>query len=124
MTTENIATLGGTVGTSLEKGKMAEGEILRITLGTASDFHTPEQIEARKVLVNAAFIEMEIIEPESRAIFTKTFSYYGDNVPPNSIHGKLVSMYSDRLSEGGKVNLITKEVGHGDNKFVVWDIVM
>jgi len=77
---ENIDVLGGTVGKALEKGKMAVGEIMRITLGVASDFMTPEQIEKRKVLGTAPFIELEVGIPDTGAIFTKTFAYYGGNV--------------------------------------------
>jgi len=120
---ENIDVLGGTVGKALEKGKMAVGEIMRITLGVASDFMTPEQIEKRKVLGTAPFIELEVGIPDTGAIFTKTFAYYGGNVPPNSIHGKIVSMYGE-ITEGGDINLITKEVPGRDGAFVVWDLVL
>lgn len=121
--TQNLKTLGGEVAPGLEKGKVAEGEIIRITLGEASDFMTPEQVEARKVLAKAEFIEMELIEPETQTIFQKTFPYYGNKPPANSIHGKIVSMYGE-LAEDSKVNLMTKEVGRPGNEFVVWDLVI
>ena len=122
MTTENLPSLTGTVADALEKGQIAKGTIIRITLGEATDFMTEEQIVARKVSPAMKFVEMEVAEPETGTIFQKTFRYYEGNVPANSVQGQLISMYGD-LKENAEVNLITKQVGRPGNEFVVWDII-
>ena len=121
MTTQNIPTLGGNVAPTLEKGTMGKGVIIRMTLGSASDFMTEEQIVNRKVTPDMQFIEMEICETESRTIFSKSFRYYEGNVPANSVQGKLIATYGE-LAEDGEINLMTKEVGRADNPYVIWEL--
>lgn len=122
MATENLSSLGGEVAPGLEKGQIGKGEIIRITRGDARDFMTEEQIIARKVRPEMKFVEMEIIEIETKTIFTKSFRYYEAPVPANSVQGELISTYGE-LKENSEINLITSEVGRPGNTFVVWDII-
>ena len=123
MTTKNLNSLTGDVAPALEKGKIAKGEIIRITLGEAQDFMNEEQIQQRKVSPVMKFVELEVVETESGTIFQKTFRYYEGSIPSNSVQGQLIRTYIE-LKENSKVNLLTKEVGRPGNEFVVWDIVM
>lgn len=122
MTTQNLKVLDGEVADALEKGTIGKGEIIRITLGEAKDFMTEEQVMLRKVTPTMQFVEMEIIETESKMIFTKSFRYYEGAIPANSVQGQLMSTYG-ALKENSEVNLITREAGKPGNTFVVWDII-
>ena len=120
--TENLKSLTGEVADALQKNVVGTGEIIRITLGNASDFMTEEQVIARKVTPSMKFIEMEIIETETKTIFTKTFRFYEGSIPANSVQGELIATYGE-LSENSEVNVVTKEVGKPGNEFVVWDVI-
>ena len=120
--TENLKSLTGEVADALQKNVVGTGEIIRITLGNASDFMTEEQVIARKVTPSMKFIEMEIIETETKTIFTKTFRFYEGSIPANSVQGALIATYGE-LAENSEVNVVTKEVGKPGNEFVVWDII-
>jgi len=123
MTTKNLTSLSGEVADALEKNKIGVGEIIRITQGDAKDFMTEEQVVARKVTPTMQFIEMEIIELDSKTIFIKSFRYYEGAVPANSMQGQIIATYGE-LEENSEVNLITREAGKPGNTFVVWDLVV
>ena len=122
MATQNISKLTGTVAPGLEKGVISKGEVIRITVADAQDIMTPEQVIARKVRPEMKFVEMEIIELETKTIFNKSFRYYEGSVPENSVQGQILSMYGD-IEENSVINLITREAGRESNKFVVWDVI-
>ena len=120
---ENLTVLGGDIAPGLKKGTVSTGEIIRMTLGIATDFMTNEQVAARKVRPEMKFVEMEMVEKETGTIFNKTFRYYEGSIPENSVQGQLISTYGD-LHENDTINLIAKETGRADNKFVVWDLIL
>ena len=120
--TENIPVLGGEVAPGLDKGTIGKGTIIRITLGEAREFMTEEQVMLRKVRPEMKFVEMEIVETETRTIFQKTFRFYEGAVPQNSVQGQLISTYGE-LHENDEINLITREAGKPGNTFVVWDVI-
>lgn len=124
MTTQNVKEFGkeSTVADALKVGQVAVGKVIRISTGKAIDFMTDEQCRNRQVAEEIEFVEIEVIEPDSGTIFSKSFQNYGQNVPANSIMGKMLSMYPT-LKEDMDINIMTKEVGKV-NKFVVWDFVL
>ena len=125
-TTENVKSLSAEITNGLEKGRMAEGQIIRITQGRATDFMNPEQIEKRQVGEDEPFVEIEIGIPESGVLITKNMKDYtrinGGGVPANSTLGKIMAICE--IKEDGSVPLITREVNGRDGAFVVWEIAI
>ena len=125
-TTENVEILTGELTNGLEKGLMAQGEILRITQGNATDFMTVEQIEKRQVAIEDLFVEIEVGIPESGAILTKNMKDYtrinDGGVPATSTLGKIMAICEVKV--GGNIPLMTREVDGRDGKFVVWEIAI
>ena len=125
-TTENVQALTGELTNGLEKGLMAQGEILRITQGTAPDFMTVEQIEKRQVSVDDPFVEMEVGIPESGVLLTKNMKDYTrvgtGGIPVASTLGKIMAICEVKV--GGSIPLMTREVDGRDGKFVVWEIAI
>ena len=124
MVTQNQKEFGKSseVMPGLKAGIVAVGKVIRITTGKAIDFMSDEQCRNRRVREEVDFVEIEVIEPESKIIFSKSFQDYGNNVPAGSIMGKLLAMYGT-LKEDMDINIMTKEV-EKDNKFVVYDFVL
>ena len=125
-TTENVEALSGEITNGIEKGLMAQGEILRITQGLATDVMTVEQIEKRQVRVDDPFVEIEVGIPESGVILTKNMKDYtrinGGGVPAASTLGKIMAICEVKV--GGSIPLMTREVDGRDGKFVVWEIAI
>ena len=125
-TTENVEALTGELTNGLDKGLMAQGEILRITQGLATDFMTEEQIVKRQVSVEDPFVEIEVGIPESGVILTKNMKDYtrinGGGVPAASTLGKIMAICEVKV--GGSIPLMTREVDGRDGKFVVWEIAI
>jgi hypothetical protein len=126
-TTQNVKALTGEITNGLEKGKMAEGTVIRITQGIATDFMTPEQIEKRQVQADEPFVEIEIGVSESGELITKNMKDYtrvgAGGVPANSTLGKIMAVCD--IKEGGIVPMMTREVkGRDNDKFVVWEIAI
>ena len=126
-TTENVKTLTGEITNGLEKGQMAEGVIIRITQGKATDFMNADQIERRQVGADEPFVELEIGIPESGILITKNMKDYtrvnSGGVPANSTLGKIMAICEVKLD--GSIPLMTREVGGRDGKpFVVWEIAI
>ena len=125
-TTENVKSLSAEITNGLEKGQMAEGTIIRITQGKATDFMNPEQIEKRQVGADEPFVEIEIGIPESGVLITKNMKDYtrinGGGVPANSTLGKIMAICE--IKEDGSVPLMTREVNGRDGAFVVWEIAI
>jgi len=125
-TTENVEALTGELTNGLEKGLMAQGEILRITQGLATDFMTVEQIEKRQVSAADPFVEIEVGIPELGVILTKNMKDYtrinGGGIPAASTLGKIIAVC--KVKVGGPIPLMTREVDGRDGKFVVWEIAI
>ena len=125
-TTENVEALSGEITNGIEKGLMAQGEILRITQGLATDVMTVEQIEKRQVKEDDPFVEIEVGIPESGVILTKNMKDYtrinGGGVPAASTLGKIMAICEVKV--GGSIPLMTREVDGRDGKFVVWEIAI
>jgi len=126
-TTQNVKALTGEITNGLEKGQMAEGIIIRITQGDATDFMTPEQIEKRQVKADEPFVEIEIGIPESGVLITKNMKDYtrvnGGGVPANSTLGKIMAIC--KIEQDGTVPLMTREIkGRDGNPFVLWEIAI
>ena len=125
-TTENVEALTGELTNGLEKGQMANGVILRITQGFATDFMTVEQIERRQVKEDDPFVEIEVGIQESDVILTKNMKDYtrinGGGIPVASTLGKI--MVICEVAVGNSIPLMTREVEGRDGKFVVWEIAI
>jgi hypothetical protein len=126
-TTQNVKALSGEITNGLEKGQMAEGTIIRITQGVATDFMSLEQIEKRQVHVDEPFVEIEIGIPESGVLITKNMKDYtrvgAGGVPANSTLGQIMAICE--IKEDGSIPLMTREVKGKDGKpFVVWEIAI
>jgi hypothetical protein len=125
-TTQNVKALSGEITNGLEKGQMAEGTIIRITQGVATDFMSLEQIEKRQVQANEPFVEIEIGIPESGTLITKNMKDYtrvgAGGIPANSTLGKIMAICE--VKEDGSIPLMTREVTGHDGSFVVWEIVI
>ena len=126
-TTENVKSLTGEITNGLVKGQMAEGMIIRITQGNATDFMNAEQIERRQVGADEPFVEIEIGIPESGILITKNMKDYtrvgAGGIPANSTLGKI--MATCEVKEDGSIPLMTREVAGRDGKpFVVWEIAI
>lgn len=125
-TTENVEALSGEITNGIEKGLMAQGEILRITQGLATDVMTVEQIEKRQVRVDDPFVEIEVGIPESGVILTKNMKDYtrinDGGIPAASTLGKIMAICEVKV--GGSIPLMTREVDGRDGKFVVWEIAI
>jgi hypothetical protein len=125
-TTENVEALSGEITNGIEKGLMAQGEILRITQGLATDVMTVEQIEKRQVKEDDPFVEIEVGIPESGVILTKNMKDYtrinGGGIPAASTLGKIMAICEVKV--GGSIPLMTREVDGRDGKFVVWEIAI
>jgi len=125
-TTENVEVLPGEVTNGLEKGLMAQGEILRITQGLATDFMTEEQIIKRQVSINDPFVEIEVGIPESSVLLTNNMKDYtrvnDGGIPAASTLGKIMAICEVKV--GGSIPLMTREVEGRDGKFVVWEIAI
>lgn len=125
-TTENVEALTGELTNGLEKGLMAQGEILRITQGFAPDFMTPEQIEKRQVKEDDPFVEIEVGIQELGVLLTKNMKDYtrvnGGSIPAASTLGKIMAICEVKV--GSSIPLMTREVDGRDGKFVVWEIAI
>ena len=126
-TTQNVTALTGEITNGLEKGQMAEGLIIRITQGNATDFMNLEQIERRQVKADEPFVEIEIGIPESGILITnnmKDYTRVGEgSIPANSTLGKIMAICE--VKEDGSIPLMTREVVGKDGKpFVVWEIAI
>jgi hypothetical protein len=125
-TTENVEALTGELTNGLEKGQMANGEILRITQGLATDVMTVEQIEKRQVKEDDPFVEIEVGIPELGVLLTKNMKDYtrinGGGIPAASTLGKIMAICEVKV--GGSIPLMTREVDGRDGKFVVWEIAI
>lgn len=124
-TTKNVSKVEVTLGERLKVGQMAEGRILRITEGKATDFMSAENVEKRKALPDDPYLEIEIVCEGTvlPAITMKDYTKIGDNgiVPPNSTLGKLSTVCD--LAEDCVVPMVAQEVQGRDGKpFVVWNI--
>lgn len=125
--TKNVKALAGEITNGLEKGQMAEGRIIRITQGNATDFMTSEQIEKRQVQADEPFVEIEIGLPDSGVIVTNNMKDYTrigtGGVPANSTLGKIMAICE--VKEDGSIPMMTREVPGRDGKpFVVWEIAI
>jgi hypothetical protein len=127
MTTKNVKALTGKITNGLVKGQMAEGTIIRITQGNATDFMNAEQIERRQVGADEPFVEIEIGIPKSGVLITNNMKDYtrvgAGGVPENSTLGKIMSICD--IKEDASIPLMTREVEGRDGKpFVVWEIAI
>jgi len=125
-TTENVEALTGEVTKGLEKGLVAQGGIVRITQGLATDFMTEEQIIKRQVSIDDPFVEIEVGIPESGVLLTKNMKDYtrvnDGGIPAASTLGKIIAICEVKV--GGSIPLMTREVEGRDGKFVVWEIAI
>lgn len=123
---KNVTSLTGKISEGLEKGQMAQGVIIRITQGVATDFMTSEQIENRKVNAAEPFVEIEIGIPDSGILITKNMKDYtrvnGGSIPANSTLGKIMGICE--IKEDGSIPMMAKEVNGRDGKFVIWEIAI
>ena len=123
---KNVKELTGEISEGLAKGQMAQGIIIRITQGAATDFMSTEQIESRKVHGDEPFVEIEIGIPETGILITKNMKDYtrvnGGTIPANSTLGKIMGICE--VKEDGTIPMMTKEVNGRDGKFVVWEIAI
>jgi len=129
MTTKNAKSLKGEITEGPQKGQMAEGNIVSITQGLASDYMTPEQIERRQVLSDDPFAEIEIaVEGTLQKMNFKDYSMIGaGGIPENSTMGKVMKICD--IEEGAIIPMIAQEVtGRPDasgktSTFVAWNVV-
>lgn len=125
-TTENVEALTGELTNGLEKGLVAQGEIVQIKQGYAPDFMSAEQIEGRQVYADEPFVELSVKIPEVERILTKDMKDYtrigGGGVPALSALGKIMAICEVKV--GGSIPLMTREVDGRDGKFVVWEIAI
>jgi len=125
-TTENVQALTGELTNGLEKGLMAQGEIVQIKQGLATDFMNDEQIERRQVRADEPFVEVSVKVPEVERLITQNMKDYtrinGGSVPAASTLGKIMAICEVKV--GGFIPLMTREVDGRDGKFVVWEIAI
>ena len=125
-TTENVQALTGELTNGLEKGLMAQGEIIRITQGIATDFMSVEQIEKRQVAVDDPFVEIEVGIQEYGVILTKNMKDYtrvgSGGIPAASTLGKIMAICEVKVD--GSIPMMTREVDGREGKFVVWEIAI
>lgn len=130
-TTVNVKEKTGTIADPLKKGMMAEGVIIRITDGIASDFMTSEQIEKRQTPTGAPYTEIEIGIPE-KSIILKPITFLDYTrinkgiIPANSKMGRIMGICD--LKEDGIIPLIVKEINvirNGNQEsFMAWEIAV
>jgi len=125
-TTESVQALTGELTNGLEKGLMAQGEIVQITQGLAPDFMNEDQIERRQVRADEPFVELSVKIPEVERLITQNMKDYtrinGGGVPAASTLGKIMAICEVKV--GGSIPLMTREVDGRDGKFVVWEIAI
>ena len=128
---ENVQSKTGKILEGIKKGEIAQGIIIRITDGIASDFMTEDQIRNRQVQSDEPFTEVEVGIPEKSTILKpfsfKDYTRIGEGgIPANSTMGKIMGVCD--LEENGKVPLIAREVETTKNgssqKFVTWEIAI
>ena len=134
MTTEktvNVKEKTGTIANPLKKGSMAEGVIIRITDGLATDFMTPEQIEKRQAKPDDPYTEIEIGIPD-KGIILKPMTFLDYTrinkgiIPANSRMAQIMGICD--LKEEGIIPLIVKEINVTRNgnqeSFMTWEIAL
>jgi hypothetical protein len=130
-TTTNVKEKTGTIADPLKKGTMAEGVIIRITDGLASDFMTPNQIEKRQTKIDDPYTEIEIGIPDKGVILKPiTFLDYTrinkGLIPANSRMAQIMGICD--LKEDGSIPLIVKEINvvrNGNQEsFMTWEIAL
>jgi hypothetical protein len=129
MTQTNAKSLKGEITEGPQKGQQAEGNIISITQGDASDYMTPEQIERRLVRSDDPFAEIEIaVEGTLQKMNFKDYSEIGaGGIPENSTMGKIMAICD--IEEEAVIPMIAQETtGRPDkdgkvSKFVVWNII-
>lgn len=122
---EHIDQISGTVAPRPPAGSVCKGEIISITSGSADEFMTQEQCEARKTPGDTAFIEVEIGIEEYGVITTTTFRNYGVDgavISPNTMHGRILATYND-LKVGDNVNMIANEKTLNGGNIIQWKVV-
>ena len=127
---EDITEKSGEIGKIVHKGTVADGIIIRITDGIASDFMTPEQISGRMAKGEDPYTEIEIGIPDYGVIL-KPFSFLDYTrigkgiIPANSRMGKILAVAP--LKVDNVVNMIAKEINNVKNgepqSFITWDII-
>lgn len=131
ITTVNVKSKTGKIADALKKGTMAEGRIIRITDGLATDFMSLEQIEKRQAKTADPYTEIEIGIPSLSTILKPiTFLDYTrinkGVIPANSKMGQIMGVCE--LSEDAKVPLLVKEVNvlrNGNQEsFMAWEIAL
>jgi len=120
----------GKIAPALQKGEIAEGIIISIVDGVASDFMSPDQVISRMVKPADPFTQIEIGIP-GRGTILKPMSIMDYTrigkgiIPENSKMGKLMTICE--LKVDGKVPLIVKEVKKERNgitqSIVFWDVI-
>jgi len=124
---KQLGGLTGCVGEAVTEGTIAQGTVIAIESGTASEYMDADQCAKRQTPPETPFIFVQIGIEDHGVVTDLTFrDYSGEDgkavISPNTMHGKVLSTYP-KIKVDGKVNMIATKREKAGNTMMIWKLV-